>query len=150
MSELNKLKEELQLLKEKIDSYEEAPVFWEPKDGEVAYFTTQDGSTRDSSSWDADEIAIGLGYKTAEEANEAFELDLVTQRLKKAVWELNGGVVPFSFDESNYCVVLGNEGLSVAVAYTKNVPNWFYLESTYDCEQLIKSHKDDLLLYLNQ
>ena len=34
MSESGKLKEEFRLLKEKIDSYEEAPVFWEPKNND--------------------------------------------------------------------------------------------------------------------
>ena len=151
MSELCKLKEEIELLKKRIANYEERNKFWEPSNKDKAYYIEADGIIRDSVCWNADEIALGTGFKTEEEAIKAKELRIVTQRLKKAIWELNGGIVPYLFEETNFYVSLTREGIAAFSNKSfKPLPNWFYLESTYACEQLIKSHKADLLLYLNQ
>ncbi len=152
MTELDKLKEELQLLKEKIDSYEEVVAFWEPTEGETAYLTDVDGSIRSSSNWGTSEVALGRGFKTEEEAEKAFELRLATQRLKKAIWKLNEGVsYPFIIGERNYYVVLfEGEVVTRHCTHTKMVPNWMYLCNLREVSELIGTHKDDLLLYLGQ
>jgi len=153
MSELDKLKEELIALTEKVDTYECFPEFWEPTSGEQYWYLDEDtGYVAKQTYVHTKTKLYGNCYKTQELAKEAKELQFAIQRLKKAIWKLNEGIsYPFIIGERNYCVVLFEGEVETRhCTHTKMVPDWMYLCNLRAVSELIGTHKDDLLLYLGQ
>ncbi|MEA3371031.1 MAG: hypothetical protein U9Q40_06790 [Campylobacterota bacterium] len=127
------------------------PVFWEPKNNEKAWYVSCGTlEIRSARSWSQDEIATGIGYKTKELAEQSLELQLATQRLKKAIFYFNEGKeYPFEFGVPNHYVELRYTGLlSSSLINLKHCPNWFYMKDKEACKKLIESHSDDLHIYL--
>jgi len=147
------IEKELALLKAECEA-EESNKFWEPTNGEKAWYIDdvllENPKAIEDFRWSQAEIVLGKAYKTKELAGEALELQLATQRLKKAVWNLNGGEYGWENSRQDWCASLSSNFLVEAEHwYTyKHYPSWFYLKSEELCKQLIKSHKDDLLTYL--
>ncbi len=147
--DLNKLQAELQECKA-------TPKYWEPVNREKAwYLGSSSGEIHETSNWgptDAALITAGLVYPTEEEALKAHELRECTYRLKKAIWELNGGKeYPFVFNRGNCSVQLIEDELaSTFLEHTKYYPNWLYTKSCAVARELIELHSKDLRTYLEQ
>lgn len=151
--ELEELKRKHKEMGDVIAKLEQTPEFWEPTNGEQAwYIGTYTGTVKSADNWSTTEIEIGLAFQTQELTEQALAIQLATQRLKKAIFYLNKGKsYPFSVGASNYCITLTDEMLSANSWYNnKFAPNWMYMKNKAACEQLIAEHKDDLLLVLGQ
>jgi len=134
------------------ETYKEKPEWWTPKDGEKAWYVTITGDIIDSCmrTHRIDRKIIGQGnvFKTKEEAKKEAELREAKYRVKKRIWELNGGeFIGFKNDSNNWSFEL-REGLMVADTWSlsKFHPNWQYLKSDDLVKQLIEEMRDDLLL----
>jgi len=127
----------------------EASTFWEPTDGKEAWYTTVNNNVRSGTRWNKNEIRSGRVYQTEELANQALALQLATQRLKKAIWNLNEGKYRWVHDRADWHIYVHSNELKTGIEYTiKSQPSWMYLKSGDLCEQLIASHREDLLLVL--
>lgn len=150
--ELEELKHKHKEIGEAIAKLEQVPKFWEPKDGEEAWYICASDSLRTSTHWNVAERAIGIAHQTKELAEQDLAIKLATQRLKKAIFYINEGKsYPFTRGNEN-CHIIFNQGkleLDSWSAY-KTIPNWMYMKDTNACEQLISERKDDLLLVLGQ
>lgn len=131
--------------------------FWKPKNGEKAYYVDSGGSVRNSYRWnsDSDTIIINQGnvFKTSVEAELESERGKAKYRLKKEIFRLNGGERGFVLDKENYCVILSINTNTLSYNSWKTYkiqPSWMYLDSYELAEQLIESHRDDLMLVLSE
>jgi len=127
--------------------------FLELEDGEEAYYITIDGLIISSKSWcakplDKNMIEQGNVFKAKNEAEKEAELRAVKYRVKKRIWELNGGeFIAFRFGECNWTFALGVEYIIPDNWYNKKTyPNWQYLKSSELVKQLIDEMYDDLML----
>ena len=146
-----KCKELKQELETKFAS-ENKPKFWRPEDGKIAWTVSTHGNIQSFNEWGTDEINYNNVYPTKELAEKARDLHLCEMRLKEAIWDLNEGrEYPFIHDKHNYAVDFRCNNLQPE-AWTKSklYPNWYYLESRETCNELIESHKDDLLMWLTR
>jgi len=143
---------DLMWLETEWETYKEKPEWWTPKDGERAWYVTPAGDVSDSRVWeyetDISTIKQGNVFKTEEEAKKEVELRAAKYRVKKRIWELNGGeFLEFNPDISNYTFALIKDNDLASVWFTNKVcPNWQILKSKDLVEQLIEEMRDDLLL----
>jgi len=134
--------------------YQETPEWWEPKDGEKAYYIDVNNSYAESKKWftevDKNVIKQGNVFKTREEAEKEVKLRAAKYRVKKRIWELNGGeFVGFEKNLPSCSFILrkGNTKVEAENWFAiKFFPNWQYLKSKEVTKQLIDELYDDLLL----
>ncbi len=129
------------------------PEFWEPTNGELAWFLLGDSNTATFAyRWSHMEIVNGVCYQTIELAEQAIALRQAIQRLKKAVHYINKGIsYPFMYDVRNHTVTLNKNTLITNCVYAfKSVPNWMYMRDEEACKELLKHHSEDLMTFLNQ
>lgn len=135
--------------------YEEPNKFWEPINGETAYYILTSGIVEVSSEWktenDTNVINIGNTRRTKEEADKLVAYRKAEYRLRKAVWKLNDGPAPeFVLYERNYTLNIVSNNVDCSTwGSTQTNPDWFYFKSKELSKQLIESHKEDLLIYLH-
>jgi len=129
------------------------PKFWEPENGEKAYYINAAGKVVESTFWcgdteDKNAVKQGIVFKTATEADREIELRKAKYRVKKRIWELNGGeFIEFNTDEYNWTFDLySNKIVPEFWPKTKSYPNWQYLKNRELVEQLINEIYNDLML----
>jgi len=132
--------------------YKEIPIFWEPKNGEKAYYIDIDGNTLTSEilNCENDKAIIEQGnvFKTREEAEKESMLRTAKYKVKKRIWELNKGrFIKFKDNEKNWSFdFLIKELKSIAWSKCKRYPNWQYLKTEELVQQLIDEMYNELLL----
>ena len=134
------------------ETYIEKPEYWEPKDGETAWYVGIAGDITDSCLWssslDRKIISQGSAFKTEEEAKKEVKLREAKYKVKKRIWELNGGeFIGFKNASSNWSFGLREELIIEDTRFSSKFhPSWQYLKSKDLVEQLIEEMRDDLLL----
>ena len=134
--------------------YEDPSTFWKPINGEKAWYVSTGGDVIKASEWytqlDKNLIANGNVFKTEEDAVAYVRYLQAEQRLKEVVWGLNQGEAPeFVICVDNYTVCFDGGFITPTIWRSRKInPNWLWLKSIQLCEELIKAHKDDLLIYL--
>jgi len=131
--------------------YKETPKYWEPENGEEAYYISICGYVYSSIEWDSVEdknvIYQGHTFKTEEEAEKERDLRAAKYRVKKRIWELNGGeFIVHNENVSNWSFDIYKDIIQVNSWRTKFYPSWQYLKSEELVEQLISEMEEDLLL----
>ena len=91
-------------------------------------------------------------YRTKEEAESAYQLQLAKDRLRYAILVANDGWVPdFNRSADKYLVFLNATTLTTAIfGWTKHQPSCMYIKSKHIAEQLLSDHKSDWELVLNE
>ena len=92
-------------------------------------------------------------FKTQKEAEAYRDLELAKQRVKYAIAKANDGWVPDFENESEkiYLILLWHSKLVIEyIFYTKIQPYWMYIKSEAVAKQILKDHKEDLLLILGE
>lgn len=149
-----KLEQDIQVMKDKLASMESElnkpniEPFWKPEDGKTYHTVTSYGTIVDTQTWTSERQLIGTAYKTEEEAKKELDLMLAKQRVKEAIWYLNGGkFLEFKKGKDNCSFDLYTNGLfAESWLQTKWYPNWQYLVSKEAVKELIKTHHEDLML----
>jgi len=132
--------------------YEETPEWWEPKDKEAAYCISPTGKVIYDTKWnhekDKDIINQGNMFRTEEEAEKEVKLRAAKYRVKKHIWELNGGeFIKFKSNEENWSFDSLIKKLGATAWSTRKLyPNWQYLKTKKLTEQLIDEMSEDLIL----
>ena len=142
--------------------YKEPVKFWEPKDGELAWYIDVDNSITESRNWSKVPswekspsayrlIEVGNMFKTKEEADKYINFKKVEHRLRKAVWKLNGGPAPeFKYQIGNFTICTNGIFLDIDTWYNLQInPDWLWFKSIELAEELAETHKEDLLIYLH-
>jgi len=147
---INKLEQELNELKKQAKNCK--PKYWRPKGFENVWYLHGGKIRFDSdqiSAIDKETIAIGDVFKTREEAKKELELRLATQRLKKAIWEANGGeFIEFIPDVFNIIINIYNNDLQVdSYSYTQIAQNWMYIKDEKIAEKVLKENCRDFEIY---
>ena len=129
--------------------------FFEPNDGDLAYFIDTTCDICSSYSWETDEdmaiIAQGSAFATEQEAIDCTNLRACEHRLKKAYFDVSNGTNKFIYGKNNHYIVLDDDYLHTTTSTIgKLIPSWMYLHSEQEAEHIIEHHKDDLLMYLRQ
>lgn len=152
---------EIELTQQQLDFVNEQfnPKFWEPRERETAfYIEVYNDIIEKSIDWgmpsDQGLFKYGLVFKTSDEAQKAADIMKAKHRLKKAIFELNDGWVPDFTDTTTakcYIYLCLLNKISITSRYAlQHIPSWFYLKSEMLCKELIKTHKEDLLLVLRE
>ena len=147
---IDKLEQELNNLKQQAKSCN--PKYWKPKDGEKAWYI-ESGNICSSYQWisptDKTLITLGDVFQSEEEAEKELELRLATQRLKKAIWEANGGeFIRFIPDVLNITINAHNNILQIN--YCTNVQtaqNWMHIKNRETAEKVLKENSKDFKIY---
>jgi len=134
--------------------YKETPEWWEPKNGDKVYYIDVKGNILTMQIWNCENdksiIKQGNIFKTKEEAENELKLRAAKYRVKKRIWELNGGkFIEFNPGADNYSFDLEyrNKGIfSDTWKIIKLYPSWQYLKTKQLTDQLIRELHDDLLL----
>jgi len=147
---INRIEEELAEMKLQL---KQESTFWEPENGEKAWYITNNGDVYISTCWPTEDSRIipqGHVFKTRQEALDEVKYRKAKYALRKEIWRLNGGKeCPFILRGNNYCVTIQNDTLFCDCWTTTKINNnWFYLESGNLCEQLIGTHSKELKIYL--
>ncbi len=134
--------------------------FWEPVNGEEAWYISSDGiinsSIRSISTTDINSVAQGNIFQTEQEALDEVEYRKAKYILRKEIWRLNGNIYPqwdWLIDVNKYSLCIdGNTGKIVWEGFwhLKLQPSWFYLASEELCKQLVSTHSKELMIYLNR
>ena len=126
--------------------------YWEPKSDEMAFYIDSLGCINISNRWsenvDKQIIYQGNVFKTEEEALKESDLRRAKYRVKKRIWELNGGkTLEFQLDGTNWSFDLC-EGVLETYTWSQNklYPNWQYIISKEIGNILIDEMYDDLML----
>ena len=129
--------------------YEEGPVWWEPKEDENAYYISITGEPCrfvNSSTYN-NVVAQGNVFKTKEEIDEEAKLRAAKYRVKRRIWELNGGCfINLKENDRKHSFDMCNMDIIYSYWSLKFYPNWQYLKSKEVTEQLIEEMYNDLLL----
>ena len=151
---------EKQLADIKAQTIEVAPKFYEPTSVGKNWCLNGAGDICYSINWtkeyEKSQIKVGNYYKTKEEAEHQVEVLKAKQRLKKAIFKLNGYNRGFIALENNYCITAIQKGPNQFTLFTdyscnyKHYPSWMYMKDLSSCDELEKAHKDDLLLVLGE
>jgi len=132
------------------ETYKEIPVFWEPKDGEKAYYIDAGGKIATNRTWDYENVIINQAnvFKTKEEAEKESRLRTAKYKVKKRIWELNREeFIEYKDNTSNWSFDLNNSKIEINSWYRcKRYPSWQYLKSKDAAEQLVKEMYNELLL----
>lgn len=150
MSQALKLQTEIEKLKQECQE----PTYWEPVNGEKGWYINGN-EIHYSNKWISDNdmamINNGQVFKTKEETQQELELQQATYRLKKAIWEANGGVNRgFIQGAINYHILYSYSTKNLELNYfsgSQTQPSWMYIEDKYKALNLIKAHKQDFLTY---
>jgi len=124
---------------------------WEPEGREAAYYISVTGKVTYGES-DKNTIKQGNVFKIKEEAEKEAKLRAAKYKVKKRIWELNGGkFIKFKRNGPNWSFGLDRETLEINNFYhIKIYPNWQCLKSKELVQQLINEMRDDLLLIRNE
>ena len=129
------------------------PEFWKPENGEEAYYISIKGEVVESTYWymdteDKDVVEQGNVFQTEEEANKEIELRKAKYRVKKRIWELNGGeFIEFNSNEYNWSFDLCSDKIIPEFwSKIKSYPSWQYLKTKKLVKQLINEMHNDLFL----
>ena len=93
-------------------------------------------------------------FETEEEARKYYKLEKAKLRVKCAIATANNGeVIDFTrTDTSKYFICIDRySSLAIDCTYTyKTLPYWLYIASESDAMNIIREHRDDLLLILGE
>ena len=134
----------------RFEVYKEPKPFWKPKNGVKAWCLIDDNITLADALFNLDNRA-GAFHETKEDAEKALKLCRAKQRVKEAVWNLNGGGwYPFEAEGENFTISF-YDYLYCEVYESKKVnPSWLYLKDVEACGKLIESHREDLITILSE
>lgn len=128
--------------------------WFEPKENEEYYYSVEGyvGSTNRNHNIDEDLLKSQQVFQTREDAEKHLEWHQAHVRILKEIARLNNGWIPdwegrirnkhFVALDSNYKTFK-----STSNSIFKILPNNMYLKSEELANQLIETHKDDLLIY---
>jgi hypothetical protein len=134
----------------------EAPKFWEPVAGKDAWYIDAEGIVMDIDNWDINDNRISQGnvFKNGEEAHMESKRRAARYRLKKRIWELNGGEFPqwgWEYGDVKWFVSLHHNILHVHNReVAKYFPSWWYLKTEESANHLLEEMRDDLMLVLSE
>ena len=149
---IKRMEAELTDMRKQLESKEK---FFKPINGVMSWYTTEDGVVFSRLGWNCKYskglVSQGNTFQTEAEAILERDRRAAKQRLKEAIFNLNGGHYGWEDDRYDYYPVLYNKDLACRLDITyKTQPSWFYLKSEKLCEKLVKTHESDLRLVLEE
>jgi len=147
---INKLEQELNELKKQ--AKECKPKYWKPKNGKKAWYI-HNNKIKPDCNWSSPigKILIDKGdvFQTKEEAGKELELRLATQRLKKAIWEANGGkFINFSYNTKNTTISRYYNTLQISNWDEMQAhQNWMYIKDEKIAGKVLKENYKDFEIY---
>ena len=148
---INKLEQELDWLKEQVKNCK--PKYWEPENGEALWYIDgikiYSGTLHGNNKFYNELQLIGNCFKTEEEARKELELRLATQRLKKAIWEANGGkFVNFSYNIKNTTINRYYNTLQISNwTEIQTVQDWMYIKDEKTAIKVLEENRRDFEIY---
>ncbi len=140
------------------EPYIEPFKWWEPKDGEKIYIIGSNELVTKSTVYNNElkksKVYQGNVFRTREEARKEIEWHKARYTLKKAISKLNNEYWKPDWNDSTlskyyiFFYYLNKEFVVTESVTIKHCQDWFYLKSKKLAEQLIETHSDDLLVYL--
>ena len=126
--------------------------FWEPTDGEEAWYIQTNGERIVIRANHCNKL--GLAYKTEKDCQYTIDLAKAKQTLKREIYRLNDNSFPewdWSDINKKYYFILNDSRLDIGSSlFSKVQPNWIYLKREVDAQYLLDNFEDELMLVLSE